>query len=977
MSDKKKNKKEEEIEKEAEHTGSVIPLRGLYENWFLDYASYVILERAVPMIDDGLKPVQRRILHAMKELDDGRFNKIANVVGSTMQYHPHGDASINDAIVNIGQKDLMIETQGNWGDFRTGDKAAAPRYIEGRLSKFALEVAFNPQTTEWQATYDGRKKEPVALPMKFPLLLAQGVEGIAVGLSTKILPHNFNEILKACIEYLKGRSFKLLPDFATGGMIDVSEYNHGKRGGKVKVRAKIEIADKKTLLIKEIPYGTTTSNLIDSIIKANDKGKIKIKKVVDNTAKEVEIAIELASGVSPSVAIDALYAFTDCQSSISPNACVVVDNKPLFMSVNDILKMNTDQTVALLKRELEIRLHELQEKWHFSSLEKIFIENRIYRDIEECETWEAVIEAIDKGLKPFKKQFYREVTEDDIVRLTEIKIKRISKYDSFKADELIIRLEEEMKQVKHDLKHLTEFAINYFQHLMDKYGKGRERKTEIIGFDQVVVQEVVANNAKLYVDRKEGFIGYGKDLKKTEFIKECSDIDDIIVFMQNGEYKVVKNAEKVFVGNNIIHVDVWKKGNDRMIYNAIYRDGKTGRSFAKRFAVIGVTRDKAYNVTKGAPMSKVLYFSANANGEAEKVSIKLTQSTKARIKVFDFDFAELEIKGKSSKGNTVTKYPVRKITLEEEGVSTLSGRKVWIDEAIGKFNTEARGRLIGSFNNEDTILIIYSSGEYEMVEVNLNLRLKMKDVMLVEKFNPEDIISVIHYGEEKKCYFVKRFKIETASLGQRFLFIGEKSRDKLEYVTNNEIAEIEYVLHKGSKASKPVNLKLHEFVDVKGWKAMGNKLTGGKIRKITEIDLEQEVAEDSDCGTAIIEEAVIEQEVVKKTMAKKSTKAKSSAKKPIVRKTVTKKTDVKKPSVTKSKANAKPSTKKKTTKPKSSTSERPAPETTKTAKANAKTTASQVRKKPGIKTSKSPPKKKENEVEFEITNLGSGQGELF
>jgi len=689
-----------------------IPVTGMYKDWFLDYASYVILERAVPAIEDGLKPVQRRILHAMKEMDDGRFNKVANVIGQTMQYHPHGDASIGDAIVNLGQKDLLIETQGNWGDIRTGDGAAAARYIEARLSKFALDVVFNPQTTEWQLSYDGRKKEPVTLPLKFPLLLAQGVEGIAVGLSTKVLPHNFIELIEGSIEILQGGTTNILPDFPTGGMADFSEYNEGQRGGRVKVRARIEEEDNKTLLIKDIPFGTTTNSLIESIIKANDKGKIKIKKVVDNTARDVEIQIQLMPGQSPGMAIDALYAFTDCEVSISPNACVIIGEKPVFLSVNEILEANTRQTKSLLKRELEIRKGELLEKLLFSSLEKIFIENRIYRDIEECETWEAVIETIDRGLDPYKPSFYREITQDDIVRLTEIKIKRISKFDAFKADELMRKLEEELKEVNYNLKHLTDYAIAYYQGLLAKYGKGRERKTEIQAFDTIEATVVAANNAKLYVNRADGFVGYG--LKKDEYVCDCSDLDDIIAFKRDGTCVVSKIQDKVFMGKDIIHVAVYRKGDERMVYNMVYLDGATGRAMVKRFQVLSVTRDREYDLTKGTKGSKVLYFTANPNGEAEIVAVYLTQGAKARVKVFDFDFATLEIKGRAANGNILTKYPIRKIQLKVEGTSTLGGLDIYYDEHVGKLNTDQRGRKIGNFLGDDRIIAFYKDGSYEL-----------------------------------------------------------------------------------------------------------------------------------------------------------------------------------------------------------------------------------------------------------------------
>jgi topoisomerase-4 subunit A len=683
--------KSDNIPQNGESGESIITLSGMYKDYFLDYASYVILERAVPAVVDGLKPVQRRILHAMKEMDDGRYHKVANVIGQTMQYHPHGDAAIGGALVNLGQKDLLIDCQGNWGDNRTGDSAAAPRYIEARLTKFALEVAFNAQTTEWQVTYDGRKNEPINLPMKFPLLLSQGAEGIAVGLSTKILPHNFIELIKASIKILEDKTFKIYPDFQNGGSIDVSNYNDGKRGGKVRVRALIEQVDKKTLAVRELPYGVTTANLIDSIIKANEKGKIKIKKVVDNTAKDVEVLIELAPGISPNVTMDALYAFSNCEVSISPNACVIIDDKPHFLSVSEMLITCTENTKLLLKLELEIKKAELEEKWHFASLEKIFIEKRVYREIEECETWEAVIETIDHELQKYiatpkdkasktdkRLHLMRDITVEDITRLTEIKIKRISKFNSFKADEIIAKIEEDLELVKHDLAHLTEFAIAYFENLLRKYGKGKERKTKIAAFDTIQATQVVANNAKLYLNRKEGFVGFG--LKKDEFISDCSDIDDIIAFRKDGVFKVVRNADKVFIGKDILHAAVWKKGDERTTYNLIYIDAKSGRAMAKRFNVTAITRDKDYDLTKGAKGSKILYFTANPNGESEVVNIQLSQGCKAKKKIFDFDFGEIAIKGRSSQGNIVTKYPVRKITQLEVGKSTLGAQKVWMDE---------------------------------------------------------------------------------------------------------------------------------------------------------------------------------------------------------------------------------------------------------------------------------------------------------
>lgn len=832
-------------ERQYNEVESVTSVKGLYENWFLDYASYVILERAVPAVLDGFKPVQRRILHAMKEMDDGRYNKVANIIGSTMQYHPHGDASINDAIVNLGQKDLLIDCQGNWGDIRTGDSAAAPRYIEARLSKFAHDVTFNADTTQWQLSYDGRKREPIHLPVKFPLLLAQGADGIAVGLSTKILPHNFIELIDASIAYLKKKPFELFPDFPTGGLADCRNYNEGKRGGKVRVRAKIEVRDKKTLAITEIPYGTTTTSLIDSILKANDKGKIKIKKVVDNTAKHVEVLIELQPNVSTSVTVDALYAFSDCEYSISPNTCVIVQDKPLFLGVNDVLKICTESTVALLKKELEIKLGELEDKWHFFSLEKIFIENRIYRDIEECETWDAVIEAIDKGLDPFKHLFFREISTEDITRLTEIKIKRISKYDAFKAEEAIRQLEADIEQTKHHLEHLIPYTIDFYSRLKEKYGKGRERKTVLTSFDQVEIKQVAANNEKLYVNRAEGFIGFGKDLKKEEFVQDCSDIDDIIVFLKDGTYKVVPIKEKVFVGKDIIHVAVWNKGDERMTYNVIYLDGKSGVSYAKRFNVTGVTRDKDYNLTKETPRSKVTYFSANPNGEAEIVSVQLTQGCSAKKKQFDFGFADIAIKGKSSQGNMVTKYPVRRIDLRSAGISTLGGLDIWLDDEIGRLNKDKRGRRLGNFMGDDKILVIYKSGEYQLTNFELTNRYEMKDILLLEKWQPKRPIAAIHYLPSKKCYYVKRFLIETTTIDQRFSFIADEPGAELVFVTLAFNPVVRYVLDLGKKQTKEEDAALETVVDVKGWKAIGNKLIVGKIKSVLLI-AQDEVTEISD-----------------------------------------------------------------------------------------------------------------------------------
>lgn len=808
-----------------------MPVSGLYEDWFLDYASYVILDRAVPDGNDGLKPVQRRILHAMKEMDDGRFNKVANIIGQTMQYHPHGDASIGDALVALGQKDLLIDTQGNWGDIRTGDSAAASRYIEARLSKFALEVAFNPKTTTWQLSYDGRKNEPLTLPMKFPLLLAQGAEGIAVGLSTKILPHNFCELIECSIRYLRGRKFELYPDFITGGMVDVSNYNDGKRGGRIKVRSRIEAKDKKTLLIRDVPYGVTTGQLMDSIVKANDNGKIKIKKVVDNTAKDVEIEVQLPAGVSPDLTMDALYAFTDCEVSISPNACIILEDKPHFVTVQELLKLSAENTKALLKQELEIRLQELQEDWHYSSLEKIFIEKRIYRNIEEETTWEGVIAAIDKGLKPYKKRFKREITTEDIVKLTEIRIKRISKYDSFRANEHIRGVEEQIEQVRHDLSHLVDYAVKYYESLLKKYGKERARRTEIRSFETIQAQEVAIANTRLYMNAAEGFIGTG--LKKDELVCECSALDDIIVFTREGKMKVVKVADKVFIGKNIIHAAVFRKNDDRTTYNMIYADGGSGASFAKRFNVTGVTRDKEYDLTKGAGKSRVHYFTANPNGEAEVVSVTLSPASKARIKQFDFHFEELAIKGRNSVGNTVTRYAIRQVKLKEQGVTTLSAIRIWYDDITGRLNTDGRGMDIGSFENDDRIIAFYQDGSYELTGYELTNRYEADDLVLIEKFDPEKVITAVYYDADKKQYNVKRFHVETQTLGQKFTFIREGKNNRLELVTTQEHPVALMITGKKKSDAKKEEVDLAAKVDVAGWKAVGNRLTSSGLLELT------------------------------------------------------------------------------------------------------------------------------------------------
>jgi topoisomerase IV subunit A len=825
-----------------EFVHDVIPVSGMYENWFLEYASYVILERAVPSIEDGLKPVQRRIMHAMFEMDDGRYNKVANIIGQTMQYHPHGDASIGDAMVNMGQKDLLIDTQGNWGDIRTGDSAAAARYIEARLSKFAEDILFNPDTTNWQLSYDGRKREPVTLPVKFPLLLAQGVEGIAVGLATKILPHNFCELILASIDILKKKPVVIYPDFLTGGMADISNYNEGQKGGRVRVRAKIEELDKKTLVIRDIPFGTTTTSLIDSIIKANDNGKIKIKKVIDNTAKDVEIQIQLVPGVSPDITIDALYAFTECEVSVSPNACVIIKDKPHFISVNEILRICTEQTVDLLTRELEIKKASLLERLLFSSLEKIFIENRIYRDIEECETWEDVLATIDKGLDPYKPQFYREINQEDIAKLTEIKIKRISKFDAFKADELMRRLEEELKEVEYNLANIIEYSIKYYKNLLDKYGKGRERKTEIRTFDVISANVVAAANQKLYVNREEGFIGYG--IKKDEYVCDCSDIDDIIVFRKDGVCVVKKVGEKVFAGKNIIHVGVFKKADDRMVYNMVYLDGETGFSMIKRFQVGGITRDKEYNLTKGTKGSKILYFTANPNGEAEIVTLTLTPASKARVKVFDFDFSTISIKGRSSQGNIITKYPVKKLQFKSGGASTLGGIDIWYDDVVGRLNYDGRGRYVGNFEGDDKIVVVYKDGSYELTSFELSNRFDAQSIMVIDKARENTIISAIHLEGDTETYFIKRFKIETATIGKKFCFITESKKSKLALATTQKRPKVKIEFVKGKYLTTPdQEIYLDEFIDVKGWKALGNKLSSNKIKDIKLFDPEPEAQE--------------------------------------------------------------------------------------------------------------------------------------
>lgn len=804
---------------------TITKVTGMYKEWFLDYASYVILERAVPALDDGLKPVQRRIMQSMKDLDDGRYNKVANLVGHTMQYHPHGDASITDAMVQIGQKELLIDMQGNWGNVLTGDRAAAARYIEARLSKFALEVVFNPKTTKWQQSYDGRRKEPINLPVKFPLLLAQGTEGIAVGLSTKILPHNFNELIDASIKYLKGRSFSLYPDFLTGGVADISNYNDGKRGGKIRVRAKIKQLDKKTLVITELPYGNTTGTLINSIIKANEKGKIKIKKIEDNTAAEVEIRILLPAGVSPDKTIDALYSFTNCEVSISPLSCIIEDNKPIFIGVSEMLKLSTDQTVELIKQELEIQLNELQEKWHFASLERIFIENRIYRDIEEEETWKGVLKAIDKGLQPHIKHLKRAITEEDITRLTEIKIKKISKFDIDKAKKNIEELEAQIAEVKHHLDNLVEYVISYFKNLKAKYGKGKERKTELKTFEDIEATKVVLRNAKLYVNRKDGFIGTG--LRKDEFVSNCSDIDDIIVFRADGKMLVTKVGSKTFVGKNIIHVAVFKKGDKRTIYNMIYKDGKTGISYMKRFFVSGISRDKEYDLTAGNKNSKVLYFTANPNGEAETVTVNLRNVGSVKKLKWDLDFANLAIKGRGSRGNIVAKLPIRKIEFKEKGKSTLKPRKIWFDDSVMRLNVDERGELLGEFTPDDRLLIITKKGIVKTIVPDLSLHFD-NDMIVLEKWHPNKPISAIHFDGDKQRYFVKRFMVDNPNKEEKIITNHDKSF--LEIVTTDFRPIAEIIFSKRSLENKTINFE--EFISIKGIKAIGNQLTSEKIKQV-------------------------------------------------------------------------------------------------------------------------------------------------
>ena len=854
---------------------TITRVTGMYKDWFLDYASYVILERAVPAIEDGLKPVQRRIMHSMKDLDDGRYNKVANIVGHTMQYHPHGDASIADAMVQIGQKDLLIDTQGNWGNILTGDRAAASRYIEARLSKFALDVVYNPKITEWQASYDGRRKEPINLPVMFPLLLAQGGEGIAVGLSTKILPHNFIELIDASIKHLNGKRFTILPDFPTAGIADFTNYNDGNRGGKVRVRAKISQHDKNTLVITEIPFGTTTSSLIDSILKANEKGKIKVKKIEDNTAADVEILVHLPSGISPDKTIDALYAFTACETSISPLGCIIEDNKPIFIGVTEMLRRSTDKTVQLLKSELEIKLSELEEQWHFASLERIFIENRIYRDIEEEETWDGVINAIDKGLKPHIKHLKRAITVEDISRLTEIRIKRISKFDIDKAQQKIDALEDQIAEVKHHLANLIEYSIAYFTRLKKEYGAGRERKTEIRIFDDVDATKVVIRNTKLFVNREEGFVG--TSLRRDEYVCDCSDIDDVIVFTNDGKMMITKVDSKTFVGKGIIHVAVFKKKDKRTIYNMIYRDGSKGATYVKRFAVTSVTRDREYDLTAGNKSSKVWYFSANPNGEAEVVTVMLRQVGSIKKLKWDLDFAEILIKGRASKGNIVSKYSVKRIELKEKGVSTLKPRKIWFDDTVQRLNVDGRGELIGEFRGEDRLLIINQKGIVKTIIPEMATHFD-DDMIVLEKWVPKKPISAIYYDGEKERYFVKRFVIENE--GREETFITEHKDSQLEIVSTDwkPVAEVVFAKERGKDRKDNAEVNLEEFIAVKGISALGNQLTKEKINQINLLDpLPYEAPEEVHADELeVVDEETISPEPVKEAKPTVEKKPKST-----------------------------------------------------------------------------------------------------
>lgn len=862
-------------------------LTGMYEDYFIDYASYVILERAVPHITDGLKPVQRRIMHAMKKIEDGRYNKVANIIGNTMKYHPHGDTSIGDALVQVGQKDLLVDMQGNWGNIYTGDRAAASRYIEARLSGFANEVLFNSKTTDWKLSYDGRNKEPVTLPVKFPLLLALGAEGIAVGLSSKILPHNFNELIDASISHLQGKEFELFPDFPTGGLAEISRYNDGLRGGSIRVRAKIEKFDNKTLVIKDLPYGRTTGSLIESIVKATEKGKIKIKRIDDNTAENVEVLVHLGANVSSDKTIDALYAFTDCEISISPNCCVIDNDKPRFVGVSEVLRVNADHTKELLKQELEIKLKELQEEWHMSSLEKIFIEKRIYRDIEQCETWESVIETIDKGLDPYKKLFFRDITREDIIKLTEIKIKRISKHDTKRADEHIKSLEEEMEVVKGHLADLVNYTIDYFKRIKKKYGKGISRKTELRNFASIEAVKVVVANQKLYMNAADGFIG--TSLRKDEFVCDCSDIDDIIVFLKNGNYTITRVTDKHFVGKDIIHAAVFKRNDNRTIYNVIYFDGNSGNVMMKRASVTGITRDKEYNIGKAHKYTKVLYFTANPNGEAEVIKVYLRPRPRLKHPIFEHDFAELTIKGRGAMGNILTKFSVQKIVMKEKGISTLGGRKIWFDEDVMRLNVDARGLFLGEFSGEDKILVLTKSGHFRTVNFDLSNHFE-DDVLIIEKFRKEKIWSAAYYDAEQQYYYLKRFHIEETSKSIRI--IGEHSDSRLIRITEVEYPRLELNFGGKSRDRDPEIIEVAEFIGIKSYKARGKRLSNYELKIVKELEPleankpQAKVQEDDPeppppVETPVAAETPKKKEVLpKKDPAKKETPKKESPKKP-------------------------------------------------------------------------------------------------
>ncbi len=857
-------------EQHSQEDVKITRLTGMYEDYFIDYASYVILERAVPNIIDGLKPVQRRIMHSMKRIDDGRFNKVANIIGNTMQFHPHGDASIGDALVQLGQKELLVDTQGNWGNIYTGDGAAASRYIESRLSGFANEVLFNPKTTEWKLSYDGRNKEPVTLPVKFPLLLVLGAEGIAVGLSSKILPHNFNELVDAAILYLQGKDFVLFPDFPTGGLAEVSRYNDGARGGAIRVRAKIEKRDNKTLVIRDLPYGKNTVSLIETIIKANEKGKIKIKRIDDNTAENVEILVHLGSNVSSDKTIDALYAFTDCEISISPNCCVIDNNKPRFIGVSEILRVTTDHTKELLKQELEIRLKELRENWHLSSLEKIFIEKRIYHDIEECETWECVIETIDKGLDPYKKLLLREVTPEDIIKLTEIKIKRISKFDVKRADEYIKGLEEEMEEVKNHLNNLVTYAINYFKQIKKKYGKGLNRRTELRNFASIEASKVVVANQKLYMNAKDGFIG--TSLRKDDYVCDCSDIDDIIVFLKNGTYTISKVADKHFAGKDIIHAAVFKKNDSRTIYNVVYFDGNSGNVMMKRAPVTGITRDKQYNIGKAHQHTKILYFSANPNGEAEVIKVYLRPRPRLKNPIFEFDFAELAVKGRGAYGNILSKFSVQKIVIKEKGVSTLGGRKIWFDEDVMRLNADARGIFLGEFTGDDQIMVITKSGYFRTTNFDLSNHFE-DDVKIIEKYREGKIWSAAYFDAEQKYYYLKRFLIEAGA--KRTRFIGEHPESRLIRITEVEYPRLELKFGGKNKNRNPEIIEVAEFIGIKSYKARGKRLSNYEVKVIQELSPEKEREPENE------KKAAPKKETAKKEPAKKErTKTKTTKKTP-------------------------------------------------------------------------------------------------